>query len=162
MSSEGKWNQDRTVFVSNGGGSGAGGHDQTASGAGTIAITIGEGGRGSDSGSTGGIGGGGNANLVVGTKAQHESTSEAMTRILCKEHSHYFKDVSHLDFVDVYRVLVLFGVTDPCIQHAIKKLLVAGGRGAGKDISTDIKESIDSLLRWQRMQDEVRMRVGKE
>ena len=28
--------------------------------------------------------------------------------------------------VDVYRVLSLFQVNDPCIQHAIKKLLCAG------------------------------------
>lgn len=71
-----------------------------------------------------------------------------------KEHSHYFKDVEHLKTVDVYRVLELFAVNDPCLQHAIKKLLVAGGRGAGKDISQDIKEAIDSLVRWQEMRSE--------
>lgn len=71
-----------------------------------------------------------------------------------RKHNHYFKDVSHLRTVDVYRVLALFNVTDPCIQHAVKKLLVAGGRGAGKDISRDIKEAIDSLQRWQEMRDE--------
>ena len=49
------------------------------------------------------------------------------------KHSHYFKNVRHLDGIDVYRVLELFNVTDPCLQHAIKKLLCAGGRGA-KDI----------------------------
>jgi hypothetical protein len=70
------------------------------------------------------------------------------------KHSHYHKDVRNLEFVDVYRVLTLFNVTDPCIQHAVKKLLVAGGRGAGKDISRDIQESIDSLVRWQEMRDE--------
>lgn len=73
---------------------------------------------------------------------------------MAREHNHYFKDVSNLQFIDVYQVLKLFGVTDPCIQHAVKKLLVAGGRGAGKDISKDIKESIDSLQRWQEMQEE--------
>ena len=66
-------------------------------------------------------------------------------------HSHYFKDVSKLETVDVYRVLLLFGVTDPCVQHAIKKLLVAGGRGAGKDVHRDIQEAIDSLERWKAM-----------
>lgn len=68
-----------------------------------------------------------------------------------RRHNHYFKDVSRLDTVDVYRVLSLFNVTDPCLQHAIKKLLVAGGRGAGKDITQDIKEAIDSLDRWNEM-----------
>ncbi len=70
------------------------------------------------------------------------------------KHPHYFKPVAGLTHVDVYRVLSLFGVTDPCIQHAIKKLLVAGGRGAGKDISTDVQEAIDSLARWQEMRAE--------
>jgi hypothetical protein len=69
-----------------------------------------------------------------------------------REHSHYFKDVSKLSKIDVYRVLQLFNVTDPCIQHAVKKLLVAGGRGAGKDVSKDIKEARESLVRWQEMQ----------
>lgn len=67
------------------------------------------------------------------------------------KHGHYFKDVSKLQTVDVYRVLHLFGVTDQCIGHAIKKLLVAGGRGAGKSIEKDVTEAIDSLARWQEM-----------
>jgi hypothetical protein len=64
-----------------------------------------------------------------------------------QKHSHYFKDVSHLKTIDVYRVLKLFNVTDPCLQHAIKKLLVAGGRGAGKDITQDLREAVDSVNR---------------
>ena len=69
------------------------------------------------------------------------------------KHSHYKKPVAGLQFVDVYRVLALFGVTDPCLQHAVKKLLVAGGRGA-KDISQDVQEAIDTLQRWQEMRKE--------
>lgn len=72
------------------------------------------------------------------------------------KHSHYKKPVAGLQFVDVYRVLGLFGVTDPCIQHAVKKLLVAGGRGA-KDISQDVQEAIDTLQRWQEMRVEDEM-----
>lgn len=48
----------------------------------------------------------------------------------------------------------LFNVTDPCLQHAIKKLLVAGGRGAGKDITKDVAEAQDSLARFLEMRDE--------
>jgi hypothetical protein len=70
------------------------------------------------------------------------------------KHSHYYKDVSHLKTIDVYRVLDLFGVTDQALGHAIKKLLVAGGRGAGKDINKDIDEAIDTLVRRQEMQKE--------
>ena len=70
-----------------------------------------------------------------------------------RRHDHYFKSCSY-EHVDVYRVLRLFNVVDPCLQHAIKKLMVAGGRGAGKDINKDIQEAIDSLNRWQEMQKE--------
>lgn len=66
-------------------------------------------------------------------------------------HDHYKKDVRHLDMIDVYRVLALWNVTDPCIQHAVKKLLVAGGRGAGKSFLKDIQEAIDSLERCKDM-----------
>ncbi len=67
-----------------------------------------------------------------------------------RQHSHYKKDVSNLEFVDVYRVLKLFDVTDPCLQHAIKKLLCGGQRGA-KSSDQDVQEAIDSLVRFQQM-----------
>ncbi len=66
------------------------------------------------------------------------------------KHNHYFKKTVHLDAVDVYRVLELFEVTDPCLQHAIKKLLCAGKRGA-KDEERDVEEAIDTLGRYQDM-----------
>jgi hypothetical protein len=66
------------------------------------------------------------------------------------KHNHYFKKTVHLDAVDVYRVLELFEVTDPCLQHAIKKLLCAGGRGA-KDMEQDVQEAMDTLERYQDM-----------
>lgn len=65
-------------------------------------------------------------------------------------HSHYFKDVSHLKEIDVYRVLKLFNVTDPCLQHAAKKILCAGLRGQ-KDIYRDVKEAGDSITRFLAM-----------
>ncbi len=70
-----------------------------------------------------------------------------------QSHDHYFKDVQTLKSVDVYRVLVLFGVTNPCLQHAIKKLLCAGNRGV-KDELKDVQEAIASLLRYLEMQTE--------
>lgn len=56
--------------------------------------------------------------------------------------------------MDVYRVLWAFEVTDPCLQHAIKKLLCAGQRGGGKTEAQDISEAIASLKRWQDMRRE--------
>ena len=68
-------------------------------------------------------------------------------------YNHYFKNTVHLNAVDVYRVLELFEVTHPCLQHAIKKLLCAGQRG-GKDMEQDVQEAIDALVRWQDMSQE--------
>lgn len=73
--------------------------------------------------------------------------------ISLRKHPHYFEDVSGLATVDVYRVLELFDVYDPCLQHAVKKLLVAGGRGV-KDQGRDVQEAIDTLTRWQEMRAE--------
>ena len=78
------------------------------------------------------------------------------------KHGHYFKPVIGLTHIDVYRVLELFNVTDPCVQHAVKKLLVAGGRGAGKDIGQDIQEAIDTLERWMAMRIEDEIGTGDQ
>lgn len=49
-------------------------------------------------------------------------------------------------FIDVYDVLVAFGVTNPADQHAIKKMLMPGKRGV-KDGIQDREEAISSLKR---------------
>lgn len=77
----------------------------------------------------------------------YEKENESTTK-----HSHYFKDCPYAK-VDVYRILEIFDVTDPCIQHCVKKLLCAGGRGH-KDINLDIQNCIDTLLRYQQMREE--------
>lgn len=48
--------------------------------------------------------------------------------------------------VDVYDVLHSFNVTNPAIQHAIKKLLKGGERGY-KDKEQDYQEAINSIKR---------------
>lgn len=65
----------------------------------------------------------------------------------------YHKEVPVLT-IDVYRVLHAFQVTDPCLQHAIKKLLVPGKRIGGKAEEQDIKEAIWTLSRWIEMRKE--------
>ena len=72
---------------------------------------------------------------------------------MARKYNHYFKNVAHLECIDVYRVLELFGVTDPCLQHAVKKLLCAGIRGV-KDQGKDIQEAIDALQRALEMRQE--------
>lgn len=71
-----------------------------------------------------------------------------------RKHAHYYRNVSHLSEIDVYRVLDLFGVTDQALGHAIKKLLSPGGRGDGKDFRRDVQEAIDMLTRRLEMLDE--------
>lgn len=70
-----------------------------------------------------------------------------------EEFPHYFRDVSHLKTIDVYRIIDLFGVTDPCDQHALKKILAGGKRGA-KDSIKDTKEAIVTLRRKLEMLEE--------
>ena len=76
-----------------------------------------------------------------------------MTANAHPKYKHYFKDVSHLKKIDVYRVIDLWEITDPALQHALKKVLAAGKRGA-KNQMQDVAEAIDSLVRFQDMQTE--------
>lgn len=74
-----------------------------------------------------------------------------------QKHNHYFRDVSHLDKIDIYRFCDLFGVIGP-LEHALKKIACAGKRGA-KDKIKDLNEAIDSIKRQIEMieEDEVRL-----
>lgn len=71
------------------------------------------------------------------------------------KHSHYFRDVSKLDKIDIYMFLHLFNVTDPCLQHIIKKAACAGQRGA-KDFDKDVKEICDTAIRLLEMREELK------
>lgn len=53
--------------------------------------------------------------------------------------------------IDVYDVLVAFQVTNPAIQHAIKKALMPGKRG-DKSFQKDINEAVQSLQRAVHLQ----------
>ena len=63
-----------------------------------------------------------------------------------RKHRHYFKDVSNIAEIDVYTVLKLFDVTDPCLQHIVKKALCAGKRGH-KDMMEDLQNIVDTAIR---------------
>lgn len=62
------------------------------------------------------------------------------------KHPHYYKDVSDIDVMDVYEVLHRFSVTDPCLQHLIKKALCTGNRGH-KDFLHDLQDIADTAQR---------------
>lgn len=68
-------------------------------------------------------------------------------------HGHYFRDVSGLDRIDVYRLLDLFGVTCPVAQHVVKKALASGQRGH-KTLRRDWQDIADSAARKLEMIDE--------
>lgn len=72
-----------------------------------------------------------------------------------RKHNHYFRPFPFAD-IDIYRLLLVYEVTDPCAQHAIKKLLAMGKRGH-KDAAKDVQDVIDTMTRWQ----ELRAEEGK-
>lgn len=58
----------------------------------------------------------------------------------------YQREIKPGVFVDVYDVLVAFSVTNPALQHLIKKALAAGQRGH-KSLEQDMKDIVDSAIR---------------
>lgn len=76
------------------------------------------------------------------------STKE--TSSLSERYPAYFKDISHLNEIDVYATHLAFNIQDPsgCIQHASKKLLLSGSRTGGKSTAKDIQEARDTLTRY--------------
>ncbi len=58
----------------------------------------------------------------------------------------YNREIKPNVYVDVYDVLVAFEVTNPAIQHAIKKLLAPGKRGH-KSKAKDLDEAVISVNR---------------
>lgn len=62
--------------------------------------------------------------------------------------------------IDVYRVQLAFAMTDPCLIHAMKKILCPGVRSGGKSVAQDIQEAAYSLQRWAEMRAEEE-RAGK-
>jgi len=58
----------------------------------------------------------------------------------------YLKEIKPGVDVDVYDILLAFGVSCPATQHAIKKLLMPGQRGS-KDTLLDLKEARSSIDR---------------
>lgn len=83
------------------------------------------------------------AGLIVlfrgGGDPQQDAAPPADDQDTDRPHGHYFKSVRGLDSIDVYRVLQLFEVTDPALQHIVKKALCAGRRGS-KSFEKDVRE----------------------
>ena len=87
---------------------------------------------------------------IVAYRTKRKTLAPPVKDMAGDKHSHYFKDVSKLDRLDVYRLLALFEVSDPALQHIIKKALCAGKRGA-KDFAKDVREIADTANRRVQM-----------
>lgn len=72
------------------------------------------------------------------------------------DYNDYYIDVSDDNAVDVYAIHNKFQVSDHsgCLQHASKKILLAGVRTGGKSKYKDIKEARDTLNRWLEINNE--------
>lgn len=75
---------------------------------------------------------------------------------MAQKYPQYYKDVSHLDELDVYAVHQIFNIQDPsgALQHSSKKILLSGVRTGGKSAFKDIKEARDTLTRWLQLNPE--------
>jgi hypothetical protein len=62
--------------------------------------------------------------------------------------------------LDPYRILQVYGITNPAHQHALKKLLRAGN--SVKPLLQDIDEVILSLNRWKEMLNEEEVTTQQE
>lgn len=61
-------------------------------------------------------------------------------------HNKYHREIMAGCWVDVYDVIKAWGVTNPALQHLIKKALQTGERGH-KDRAEDLKDILDSAKR---------------
>lgn len=63
----------------------------------------------------------------------------------------YLHEIKPGIFVDVYDVLMAWNVTNPALQHLIKKALQAGERGH-KSREQDLQDIIDSAIRAKELE----------
>lgn len=66
------------------------------------------------------------------------------------QRTHYHVEIAPGVWVDVYDVLMAWGVTNPAYQHLIKKAFKPGNRGH-KDLMTDAQDIIDSSIRGKQL-----------
>jgi hypothetical protein len=98
------------------------------------------------------------AKVRMGAPAQMLPTPAAMypePHVVTKpprKHNHYYRPFP-FDSIDPYRLGVVYDIKDPNVFHALKKLMVLGGRGA-KDAAHDVQDVIDTMERWKEMREE--------
>lgn len=68
-----------------------------------------------------------------------------------EDNNKYLHEIKPGVFVDVYDVLMAWNVTNPALQHLIKKALQAGERGH-KSREQDLQDIIDSAIRAKELE----------
>jgi len=86
---------------------------------------------------------------IIGRSISHKEDSAAAKRPAITP-SKYTKTISGVS-VDVYDVLQAWGVSNPALQHLIKKALQCGQRGH-KDNAQDLQDIIDSAIRAKELE----------
>ena len=87
------------------------------------------------------------SNDVSETLTERGNNAEAGDAITQSKYTKQIHGVS----VDVYDVLMAWGVANPALQHLIKKALQCGKRGH-KDKQQDLQDIIDSAIRAQELE----------
>ena len=67
------------------------------------------------------------------------------------KYNKYLHEIKPGVFIDVYDVLMAWSVTNPALQHLIKKALQAGERGH-KSREQDLQDIIDSAIRAKELE----------
>lgn len=88
--------------------------------------------------------------MLERAKCASKTTQDLTTDFTKASSNKYEREITdrqgNSDTVDVYDVIIAYGVTCPATQHAIKKLLCTGDRGH-KDTLTDLSEARDAITR---------------
>jgi len=83
---------------------------------------------------------------ILEDKALDDELRSRVVESLFSNKSKYHREIKKGVSVDVYDVLSAFEVVNPAMQHALKKMLAPGKRGA-KDTIQDMQEAIQSIER---------------
>lgn len=86
---------------------------------------------------------------ITGDK-RHTGATEAL---ISEGSSKYHREIKPGVFVDVYDVLAAWNVTNPALQHLIKKALQPGARGH-KTTEQDMQDIVDSAIRAKQLETE--------
>lgn len=90
-----------------------------------------------------------------GATGEHYYVTDTKKKASPETPNKYRREIKNGVFVDVYDVLSAWRVSNPALQHLIKKALQPGLRGH-KTLNQDMQDIIDSAIRAQQIEKELR------